>query len=180
MKKYKCLFIFLQEHWLPFHESCIRLESDFQSYNFHTTSSDMFLPAEDVVLKRGPTWHGTAIGWHSSANSKVTKLPVVSERFCGVCYCDLDTNTRILAYTAYLPTSGQDDAFLETVSQLTLDILANIEDRKNCTVIIGLDSNQSEKSTSRRIISMKSFMSDINLKTILPDDKPTFHHNNQL
>ena len=95
----------------------------------------MFLPAEDVVLKRGPTWHGTAIWWHSSANSKVKKLPVVSERFCGVCYCDLDTNTRILAYTAYLPTSGQDDAFLETISQLTLDILANIEDRKNAQLL---------------------------------------------
>lgn len=27
---------------------------------------------------------------------------------------------------------------------------------------------------------MKSFMSDIHLKSILPDDKPTFHHNNQI
>ena len=42
--------------------------------------------------------------------------------------------------------------------------------------LIGLNSNQSEQS------SMKSFISDIHLKSILPDDnnKPTFHHNNQI
>ena len=38
-----------------------------------------------------------------------------------------NTDTRILAYSAYLPTSGQDDDFLETLSLLALDILKNIE-----------------------------------------------------
>ena len=102
--------MFLQEHWLPHHEAETRLQNDFQMYNFHSTSSDMFLPAEDIILKRGPTWHGTAIGWHNNANSKIKNIEVISERFCGVIYHDTDAN--IIAYSAYLPTSGQDDDFL--------------------------------------------------------------------
>ena len=177
LKEYQCLFIFLQEHWLPYHESEKRLKTDFLSYNFHTTSSNMFLPTEDLLLQRGPTWHGTAIGWHSSVNTNIKKIPVVSDRFCGVVYHN--ATTRILAFTAYMPTSGQEEEFLEIISQLTLNLLANIEDRKTCSIIIGLDSNQSKKSTSRRTNSMKCFISDFLLKTILLDDKQTFHHNNQ-
>ena len=79
-----------------------------------------------------------------------------------------------------MPTSGQDDDFLETISQLTLNILENMEKRENCIIIIELDSNQSEKSTHRRSNAMKSFMSDFSLKSILPDERPTFHHNNQI
>ena len=90
-------------------------------YNFHTTSSDMFLPTEDLLLQSGPTWHETAIGCHSSANPKIRKIPVVSDIFCGVIYQDVKTNTRVLAYTAYLPTRGRDDEFMETVSQLTTE-----------------------------------------------------------
>ena len=123
-------------------------------------------------------WHGTAIGWHSSADSKITKIPVVSERFCGVVY--QEAKTKLVAYTAYLPTSGRDDEFLETISQLTIDLLTNIEDRSRCAILIGLDSNQSEKSSSRRKKSMESFMTDFSLKSILLDDTPTFHHNNQI
>ena len=100
LKKYECLFIFLQEHWLPHHEAEYKLAHDFKLYHFQTTSSDMFLPTEDLLLKSGPTWHGTAIGWHNSVNSKIRKIPVVSDRFCGVSYDD--DSTTILAYAAYL------------------------------------------------------------------------------
>ena len=86
----------------------------------------------------------------------------------------------MVAYTAYLPTSGRDDEFLETISQLTIDLLTNIEDRNRCAILIGLDSNQSEKSSSRRKKSMESFMTDFSLKSILLDVTPTFHHNNQI
>ena len=172
--------MFLQEHWLPHHEAETRLQNDFQVYNFHSTSSDMFLPAEDIVLKRGPTWHGTAIGWHNNENSKIKNIEVISERFCGVVYHDSDLN--IIAYSAYLPTSGQDDEFLETISLLTLDIIKNMENIENdnkCIIIIGLDSNQSKKSTQRRSGAMKAFMSQFSFQSILPDETPTFHHNNQ-
>ena len=100
LKKYECIFIFLQEHWLPHHDAENRIKSDFKSYNFHTTSSDMFLPAEDLLLQSGPTWHGAAIGWHSSVNTNINNIPVISERFCGVIYHDVHTETSILAYSA--------------------------------------------------------------------------------
>ena len=115
----------------------------------------MFLPTEDLLLKSGPTWHGTAIGWDSSVDSKITKIPVISERFCGVRYTE-NSHIVILAYSAYLPTSGKDDDFVETISQLTSDIYNNNVDKKNTAILIGLDSNQSDGSTSRRIIAMKS------------------------
>ena len=178
VKKYDCIFIFLQEHWLPHHETEQLLKNDFKSYNFLSTSSDMFLPSEDVILQRGPTWHGTAIAWNNKVDSKIKSIPVISERFCGVIYQDCDI--RVIAYSAYLPTSGQDEDFLEIVSLLTQDILNNIENKEKCIIIIGLDSNQSEKSTQRRSNAMKSFMSDFSLISILPDEKPTFHHNNQI
>ena len=175
------MFIFLQEHWLPHHEAQLSLNNDFNNYSFYTTSSDMFLSVEDLILTSGPTWHGTAIGWHSSISSSITKMPIISDRFCGVKYKNTDKHSlNILAYTAYLPTSGKDEEFIETVSQLTTDIENNIDDKKNFALLIGLDSNQSEKSTTRRTMAMRSFMLHFSLKTILPDDKATFHHNNQI
>ena len=180
LQKYECFFLFVQEHWLPSYEAEQRFKNDFQSYNFHTTSSDMFLAPEDLLLKQGPTWHGTAIGWHRSFQQNIEKIPAVSERFCGVLYDDKVSNIKILAYSAYLPTCGQDDEFLETVSQLTADIQSHIEDKNSCCIIIGLDANQSEKSTLRRTNIFKLFLKDFSLQTILPGNKPTFHHNNQI
>ena len=140
------MFIFLQEHWLPHHEAQTSLNTEFSSYNFHTTSSDMFLPTEDLILKSGPTWHGTAIGWPISVNTKVVKVPVICERFCGVLYTETSGMT-ILAYSAYLPTSGQDDDFIETIDQLTADIQNITKNNENIALLVGLDSNNSEKSS---------------------------------
>ena len=139
----------------------------------------MFLPTEDLILRCGPTWHGTAIGWPTSVNTKVTKIPVISERFCGVLYSE-NSGMIILAYTAYLPTSGQDDDFIETLDQLTADIQNFVKNKENIALLIGLDSNQSDKSSSRRSLAMRTFMSKLSLQTILPGNKPTFHHNNQV
>ena len=166
--------IFIQEHWMPSYKSNSEFSSDFSSYEFQTTSSDTFLPPEDIILKTGPTWHGTAIGWHSSLSPNVQKLPIVSTRFCGlrlkIC------NIEIIAYTVYLPTAGQDDEFLEEISLLTHDI--NEHTNHDSTVIIGIDLNTSEKSTSRRKEAFSAFNSEFELKTILPGEEPTFHHNN--
>ena len=60
----------------------------------------MFAHSEDKMLEAGPTWHGTALGWAEDAGKHVTKVPIVSERFCGVKYSDKTVNISILAYTA--------------------------------------------------------------------------------
>ena len=177
MKK-NLLFIFLQEHWLPHHVASDKLSSDFSCFKFLTTSSDMFLPPEDLILRSGPVWHGTALGWPSSIDTFVTKLPVVSDRFCGVRYLDTANSIDILSYSAYLPTSGQDYEFTEILSLLTLDIKSHKHD--NSTIIIGLDSNHSKKSTNRRSEAMLDFMKIFSFQSLHNSDQPTFHHNNQV
>ena len=174
MKQFNPLFLFLQEHWLPFNEVDFHLSSDFPGYKFLSTASDMFTPAEDLMLTSGTAWQGTTIGWSSEIDKFVTKLPVISDRFCGVSYSD--GKTRVLAYTAYFPTSGQDDDFLEVVDQLSADIKQHSQ---NCAVLIGSDTNQSEKSSKRRTEAMAQFRNEFFFKSILVSDKPTFHHNNQ-
>ena len=169
------MFCFLQEHWLPHHEAVHRFENDFKGYKFLSTSADMFTRTEDKMLQSGPTWHGSAIGWDESIDKHISKLPVISERFCGVSYSDKQTS--IIAYTAYLPTSGQDDEFLDVLAKLSFDIKSNVA--LNTSILIGLDSNQSDKSSRRRSEAMKTFREDFLFKSILLDKKATFHHNNQ-
>ena len=71
----------------------------------------------------------------------VTKLDIISNRFCGLKY--QIEESIILAYSVYLPTSGQDDYFIEILSELQYDIEQNLT--KNCTIILGIDSNCSFK-----------------------------------
>ena len=135
----------------------------------------MFTPAEDLLLQAGPVWHGTAIGWSMSIDKCVKQLPIISDRFCGIQYKDNETN--ILAYSTYMPTSGKDAEFLEVLSSLSEDIKLYMTNQT--TLLIGCDSNQSIKSTNRRTHAMDKFVSSFCLKSILLDDTPTFHHNNQ-
>ena len=167
--------MFLQEHWLPYNEVNKKLLTDFPSFNFLSTASDMFTPTEDLLLTGGTAWHGTALGWSKDIDRFVKILPIVSERFCGIYYSDEQSN--ILSYTAYLPTSGQDEEFLEVISQLCTDINQHFVEK--CAIFIGLDSNQSKKSTNRRTEAMNAFKELFSLKSTLVSDQPTFHHNNQ-
>ena len=151
-----------------------KFSSDFTEYEFQTTSSDTFHPPEDILNQKGPVWHGTALGWHSSISSHIVKIPVISERFCGV---KLDiSNLDIVAYTVYLPTAGQDDEFLEEISLLTHDLLQHAN--PDSTIIIGLDANCSNKSSQRRQKAFSMFMKELMLETTHLGENPTFHHNN--
>jgi hypothetical protein len=176
IKEYDPFCIFLQEHWLPDYDATNKMKANFPTHSFLTTSDDMFTPTEDLLLQPGPVWHGTAIGWPSRIDQHVSRLPVVNERFCGIIYKDAENDTNILAYSVYLPTAGKDDEFLEVVSSLTADVSLHI--CINTTLLIGCDSNQSDKSTNRRTSAMKDMLTELNLKSILHGDMLTFHHNN--
>ena len=56
------------------------------------------------------------------------------------------------------------------------DIYTNRQE--NSTIIIGLDSNQSIKSTNRRTDAMNVFKNSFLLQSLHIDNQPTFHHNN--
>ena len=176
MKEYSPLFIFLQETWLPHHEVNV-ISNDFKDYNFQTTSSDMFEHAEDLLLKSGPTWHGTAIGWKKSIDDNVIRLPVVSDRFCSVKYVSPSSRESVVLYSIYLPTSGCDDLFLETLEVLNYDVLNNLS--SSDSLILAADMNVSRNSSKRRANAFKTFTSMHEIKTIMTSLVPTFHHNNQ-
>ena len=134
----------------------------------------MFANPEDILSHSGPTWHGTALGWHTSLTNKVTKLKFTSSRFCGI---KIEIKgIDILAFTAYLPTAGQDSDYLEEISLLIHNIEENIS--PSCSIIIGMDANVSENSSDRRKKAFGKLKTMFNLETILPDMTPTFHHNN--
>ena len=173
MEKVSPLIIFLQEHWLPNHELST-ISSQFSEHNFHSTSSDMFIPPEELLLAPSTSWHGSSIGWSMKIDMFVTKIPVVSERFCGISYTNNDCH--IVFYTVYLPTSGKDEDFLEVLAQLTTNITQNRTESK--AIVIGADTNQSKKSTKRRIDAMKKFICDFGLKSALVSNEPTLNHNN--
>ena len=131
------LFLFIQEHWMPSYEANSKFSSDFSSYEFQTTSSDSFLAPEDILSKSGPTWHGTAIAWHSSFSSNMKNIPIVSTRFCGVKFEAQEL--KIVAYTVYLPTAGQDDEFLEEITALSHDLSEN--SNTDSIIVIRMDAN---------------------------------------
>ena len=168
------IFLFIQEHWMSSSEASDKFSNDFQSYDFQTTAADSFLTPEDILLKSGPTWHGTALGWHTSFSSHVSKLQVVSTRFCGIKL--KNDEVEIIAYTAYLPTSGQDEDFLEEISLLSHDISKNVSN--DSTLIIGMYANTSQKSTKRRQEAFNAFKHEFQPETIIPVNAATFHPNN--
>ena len=151
-----------------------RFSSDFTEYEFLTTSSNTFSHPEDVILETGPIWHGTALGWHSSVGSDIVKIPLISTRFCGVKVSI--GKYKYVAYSVYLPTSGQDDLFLEEIALLTNDLL--IHSTEDSTIILGVDSNCSNSGTPRRKNAFTQFLDQFSLESITPGTEPTFHHNN--
>ena len=138
----------------------------------------MFTPAEDLMLESGAVWHGSALGWSMEIDKLVCKLPIVCDRFCGIQFYDHVTKTRIIAYSVYMPTSGKDDEFLEVLASLIADLNEH-NVNNDAEILLGCDSNQSLKSTKRRTAAMSSFLDEFNFQSILKNDEPTFHHNNQ-
>ena len=141
----------------------LNLSSDFQEYDFLTTSADMFTHSDDLILQYGPVWHGTAIGWHDDMNSFVTQLESNHERFSCISLCT--ANAPIFLVSLYSPMHGKDDEFLtEFLLSCTSD---------NDTIIIGADTNCSSKSTTRRRKARGNFCETFCLKSL-----STFHHHN--
>ena len=78
--------------------------------------------------------------------------------------------------SAYLATSGRDDEYIDVIDQLSVFVTDNLEAEE--ALIIGLDTNESEKSTRRRREAMSKFCNMFSLQSITPEHMNTFHHNN--
>ena len=133
----------------------------------------MLVHNEDKIQNPGPVWHGVAIGWHDSISSLVTPLESSCDRFCGI---RISTgNMSLLLVSLYAPTHGKDDDFLECMDFLSQFLLINLSETDK--LVIGADSNCSEKSSGKRKKAWRMFCEVFSLK-IESSPHPTFHHHN--
>ena len=119
------------------------------------------------------TWHGCAIGWHESLQTFIQNITARNDRFTGVCinfpFCS------VLAISVYFPTSGKDDEYMDCIVNLSNFIQDNATE--NMEIMIGTDSNCSEKSSNRRYQAFHNFCVEFSL-TKVSGNLPTFHSHN--
>ena len=144
-----------------------------QEYSIQISTPDQFIPIEDKISSTAHTWHGAGILWHESMNSSIHQLKNTHERFTSIKMSFPDMT--ILVISAYLPTSGRDDDFLDCIEELSNFIMENISEKD--TILIGADFNCSKKSSSRRVLALQKFCNDHNLYKICCTG-PTYHHFN--
>ena len=164
--------IFLQEIWLNYHENGF-ISNNFPEFTFSISTPDMFMHEEDKLLSSGAIWLGAAIGWHDDVSTKVNVLDSNHERLAAITIHFSSGTLLLISY--YAPTAGNDDDYLESLSCLSQFILQNTPGQGN--IIIGTDSNCSQKSTKRRKDAWSMFCKEFNF-VIHSTGQNTFHHNN--
>ena len=164
--------LFLQEIWVPY-SSEQSLNEIFADYSLQICTPDQFTNPEDRLSNPDHTWHGAAVMWHKSLNSNILCLSNTNDRFTGVKI--VMEGYQVLAISLYLPTSGKDEEFLDCIAELSIFIADNKPDTG--TVLIGTDSNCSERSSARRIHALHQFCEEHSLLKVCFSG-PTFHHSN--
>ena len=135
----------------------------------------MFQDPEDLMQRSGHVWHGVAVGWRNDIGPCINHLASTSERITGVKLALQDKSLLLLSF--YAPTSGHDEAFLESVCDLSDFLVQHMNPGDK--VIIGADSNCSQKSSSRRQDAWKNFCERFQLANHY-SPHPSFHHHNGL
>ena len=147
----------------------------FQDYSVQISTPDQFTLPEDRIACSDHTWHGAGVMWHAALDSNVLNIRNTHDRFTGIKLTYKEHS--VLAISAYLPTSGKDDNFLYCLAELSNYIMDNNADVD--TVLIGTDSNCSDKSTARRLRGFMTFCNTHNFLKI-SHSEPPFHHSNGL
>ena len=138
------------------------MNARLSEYSIQISTPDQFTPVEDSLGCSSHTWHGAAIMWHDSLDSNILQLRNTNDRFTSI---KLDSEgNHILVISAYLPTSGKDEEFADCLAELSEFIANNSMDDE--AVLIGTDSNCSEKSTPRRIQAFQTFCDEHDLVKI--------------
>ena len=147
----------------------------FPDYNLQISSSDMFTAPEDLLCNTDHTCHGTAIMWHTSLDSCISRLTTTNTRFTAI-KINIQAQ-RFLVISAYFPTSGKDEEYLETCSDIINFVAKNQQERGSDTILIGADSNCSDKSSKRRKQALTALCDELCIERISPRVS-TFHHHN--
>ena len=174
LQKQSPKLVFLQELWTSYNQKA-NLNKAFPDYSIEISTPDMFTPPEDLLCTSDHTWHGSGILWHDSLDSTVTVLKTINDRFASIKLVLQDK--KFLVFSVYFPTSGKDDEYLDCIGDL---VNFAVEHQENDEIIlIGTDSNCSEKSSTRRILAFNNMCERLNLKKV-STTHPTFHHHNNL
>ena len=161
--------LFLQEIWLPFSAEK-QINTILPDFTFQISTPDMFMNTEEKLGRPDHTWHGCAIGWHESLQTFIQNIPATNERFSAVCINF--PSCPVLAISVYFPTSGKDDEFMDCISHLSNLIMDHTNE--NMEILIGTDSNCSEKSSRRRLEAFCNFCNEFSLMKI-SNNLPTYH-----
>ena len=164
--------VFLQEIWAPYYQENA-MNKTFPEYSLQISSPDMFTPAEDLLCSADHAWHGTAIMWHASLDSCVSRMKTTNARFTAIRI--IIQEEKFLALSVYFPTSGKDEEYLECTSDLS-NFVAEYRN-EDYNVLIGTDSNCSEKSSTRRIQALNHLCKELDLEKVCTSQS-TFHHHN--
>ena len=151
------------------------MNQNYPNYSIQISTPDMFTPPEDKLCSSDHTWHGCGIMWHSSLDSTTTRLTTIHPRFTGV--ITTIENLKFLFLSVYFPTSGQDDEFLNCIADLSNYIHDNSD--SGVIIVIGADTNCSEKASKRRKRAFCIFLEEHCLEKI-SNGRSTFHHTNGL
>ena len=164
--------IFLQEIWMMLADQN-SINSLSPNYSFSISTPDMVQNTEDLLSHQNHSWHGVAIGWRNDLSSHILPLKSECHRIAGIKLGLSSGNLLLVSF--YAPTSGHDDDFLESMSNLSDFIKSNSS--PSDYVAIGADANCSVKSSLRRRDAWKNFCDTHNL-TIHLSPQPSFHHHN--
>ena len=145
----------------------------YPEYSVLISTPDMLTPSEDLLTTTGPIWHGSAIMWHSSIDSSISCIKTNNHRITAV-RAKLG-DKKFLILSVYFPTSGKDDEYLECSTDIASLVSDNKAEDEN--ILIGSDTNCSEKSSSRRILSLQNLCAELDLARV-STNHPTFHHHN--
>ena len=166
--------VFLQEIWASYNQKSA-LNQIFPDFSIEISTPDMFTPPEDLLCDRDHTWHGSGIMWHDSLDPTVTVLKTINDRF--TCIKLILHEKKFLVFSVYFPTSGKDDDYLDCIGDLVNFAMEHQDDDE--VILIGTDSNCSERSTPRRILAFSNMCERLNLRKV-STNHPTFHHHNNL
>ena len=149
------------------------MNKKFPCYSVQISTPDQLTLPEDRLCTPDHTWHGAAVMWHDSLNSSASHILNTNDRFTGIKL--KFQGVSILAISLYLPTSGKDNDFVECLAELSAYIVDNISNEE--TILIGTDSNCSDKSSQCRLQAFQQFCEEHHLSKVCHTG-PTFHHNN--
>ena len=164
-------FIFISEPNTFSHDLNQLMKYFASAYNFFINSEDIYDP--ELPLARNKTYGGTLVMWNLKHDSHVTVHPVTTTSYLPIIYSPPGSPVSI-HIALYLPTSGQESAFIEQIVLLRATILDLKEKYPDCLIYLRGDCNVNKNNKSRVNI-FNNFLSSFELVPIALNHK-TYHH----